>query len=293
MKIAKYWAKESDKATNAYGLEFHLVAWSGSNQSLQSAKEKAKAKLALWIAKLGRDECLIDPYPYGRDEAIREELIEEIKDSKGALIAAITRNRYGALVLNSANVMFIDVDLPIPIRQREPLLKQLFSIFSVKKKQAIVEQGIRAELISRFVEFQSRHQDLALRIYETAAGFRLVVLNKTMDPTSDESQSIMKELESDNLYQLLCQNQQCYRARLTPKPWRCGYKSAPRWFPRVKAEHIKEYDAWVQTYEERSSKYGICRKVDDLGITALDTTVQQILDVHDKYTLNSESKVLA
>jgi hypothetical protein len=41
----------------------------------------------------------------------RELVLEEIKNAAGELLAVVTRNSYGCRVLNTARVMFVDVDL--------------------------------------------------------------------------------------------------------------------------------------------------------------------------------------
>ena len=46
---------------------------------------------------------------------MREEpVLRDWKDEQGGLTAAITRNSYGCLVLNTAQIMFVDVDAPEP-----------------------------------------------------------------------------------------------------------------------------------------------------------------------------------
>ncbi len=127
---------------------------------------------------------------------------------------AITRNRYGAEVLNSTSCLFVDIDEPVfrlwqvfrRVRSRE------------QKKQAILE----------FVGRRLKKPDLngfGIRVYETHSGIRLILEGKAMDPRSKESKSLLRSFHADRLYATLCRKRSCYRARLTPKPHRIKMKS--------------------------------------------------------------------
>ena len=109
MKISDYWARDVGTAVNPEGFSHRLVCWFGSNESSEHAKLGASKKLADWKNRFSKGESLIDEYPYDTN-GIREAIIRKINDENGSLIGAITRNRYGAEVLNAHQVMFIDVD---------------------------------------------------------------------------------------------------------------------------------------------------------------------------------------
>ena len=49
---------------------------------------------------------------YYPNRPFREQIIRELKDAAGQTSAVITRNAYGCLVLNTARMMFVDIDLP-------------------------------------------------------------------------------------------------------------------------------------------------------------------------------------
>src|SRR5699024_11898104 len=53
----------------------------------------------------------LEYYPLRR---LPEELLEEVHAPDGALVAAITRNRYGSAVLNTDAVLISDIDLVEP-----------------------------------------------------------------------------------------------------------------------------------------------------------------------------------
>ena len=109
MKIAKYWARESTKVRDGNGREFDIACWRSSNESPAQARSAA-AEAARKIAGRFINRERPGAYQYS-DRPLREEIIEEIRDGGGKLTAAITRNAYGALVLNTDRVMFVDIDL--------------------------------------------------------------------------------------------------------------------------------------------------------------------------------------
>jgi len=77
--------------------------------------------------------------------------------------------------------------------------------------------------LERLGEFDERHStrfaDQCWRLYWTQAGFRLICVSTpvTMDWFSI---ALLRFLRSDPRYIDLCGEQQNFRARLTPKPWR-------------------------------------------------------------------------
>lgn len=290
MKIAKFWAKEIGHSDNGYGDTYRLISWAGSNSSIEDAKKNALEKIERWRERLASDDTLQDHYPYDLDGEIREELVEEIVDRSGTLIGAITRNRYGALVLNAPDVMFIDVDLPPISRKRKSLLSSLLGLFrprNTKSPTPDPDTDPRTHYISKFTEYQQAHPHLSLRIYETRAGFRLVVLNQLFDPLSDATHAIFEDLGSDQLYRHLCKAQRCFRARLTAKPWRAGLKQPSYPFPREEPGQAQSFKQWLDTYDKKTGKLAVCRHLEDLGNAETHQTVTEILNLHDKYVLGS------
>ena len=101
----------------------------------------------------------------------------------------------------------------------------------------------KRSVLARIHAVVARHPGMGLRLYRTANGYRCLVTHRTYDPASQECRELLEALGSDPLYIRLCRGQHCFRARLTPKPWRCGAgswgsgtpTSARRW--SVSAEH--------------------------------------------------------
>ena len=135
--------------------------------------------------------------------------------------------------------------------------------------------------------------DLAIRIYRTFGGLRCLITNVPFDPAQPDAQAILQDLKSDPLYVRLCQAQECFRARLTPKPWRCGFDNPPnRWpWPDEKAE--ARYKDWEARYQKACRNYATCELTATPGSQQVDPTVQLILEVHDETTLAGSKLALA
>lgn len=101
MRIFKYWTSITTEIIIGDQKQESKV-YGGSNQSIKEAFEDAKRRL-LQVPKLINGEIQREQ-DYEAD--IIEEIFDQIDDNN-----IVTRNRYGALVLNSKNIMFIDVDI--------------------------------------------------------------------------------------------------------------------------------------------------------------------------------------
>src|SRR5690349_19321500 len=109
MNIPKYWAKSVGTASGNQQT-YRLTIWQWSDLSREDAQRKADARVNELVqkAQAGAD---LQRYPYGQ-RPLREEIIQVIADSAGRQVGVMTRNTYGAQVLNAANAMFIDIDFP-------------------------------------------------------------------------------------------------------------------------------------------------------------------------------------
>jgi hypothetical protein len=108
-------------------------------------------------------------------------------------------------------------------------------------------------------------KDLRVAMYRTAAGFRLIVLNHLYDPKSDEVELVLREMGCDPLYIRLTEHQECFRARLSPKPWRCGYKRPARRFPYTNPGEEDEQRRWELEYEVHAERYATCAFIGEYG----------------------------
>ncbi len=277
MKVAKYWANETGTARDPKGMVYALVRWGGSNDSLAQARRLARDKLDRTIAKLSAGN-MPNRYEYAEGE-LREELIREITDDNGTLIGAVTRNRYGALVLNTATLLIADVD-----NRALGFLAGLLALFSSRRAR-------QSRALERIDRFRRDNPQFELRVYETRGGYRVMITNQGFDPTDEATRAIFEQLGSDPLYVKLCRSQACFRARLTPKPWRCGSARVPNLFPRETPEARNAFDTWLRKYEQQARAHGVCNQIGSPG-GGLSSAMAELVNLHDRHVLN-QGKPLA
>ena len=198
----------------------------------------------------------------------------------------MTRNACRALVLNTASVCFIDVDLPEP---RSGLVRSVRALLARGS-------GDPAAALDRMRSAADRN-GLALRIDRTSAGFRCLVTNLLLDLADQRTDALLAEFGSDPRYRALCRVQRCFRARLTPKPWRCGVRE-PVWpWPFRSREHEEAHAAWVRSYEAAARDYAVCTLVESRGPTAGDPQVASLVALvqgeHDRSCLRKGDAALA
>ncbi len=283
MNFPKFWAQGSYK---------NFFAWRWSDMS-QAEAESLAAAAARRVAELfasGRPPKG-GAYAYSNsDRPMREPVLGEFRTPAGALTAAITRNSYGCQVLNTARIMFVDVDLPEPKRASGGFLSRLFG-----KKPEPVPAGNPGEerVLTQASAWVQQNPGWGWRIYRTKAGLRLLATHALFDPESADTQAAFDALGADPLYRRLCQIQKCFRARLTPKPWRCGARNPPgRWpWPNAKAE--KQFNNWETEYRDACDGYATCELLATPGNCTVHPEIEPILHTHDQTTLADSKLKLA
>ena len=257
MRIFKFWVEYS-KELDINGMKQSSKVFGGSNLSESDAIEDAKNKLIKAQRKINGEIEKNDEY----ESDIIEEIIEKIDDDN-----IITRNRYGALVLNSKKTMFIDID-----SYSKSILDVLF-----KNKLSLKE--LMLGKIKKTIK-KSKYSVLGFRVYETKRGYRVLVTNKDFNPRSKESRRMMNDFNSDYLYRWLCVKQNCYRARLTPKPYRIKQKAIKVVFPNRNNEEQATLTNWIKEYEQKSSRFSTCQLVNQFG----EVKMNPVIEYHDKLT---------
>lgn len=289
MKVSRFWATEEATSVDADGIELRTSAWGWSSSSLDEAKSRAKAtaeRVARWLA--GLDDTAPHEsrqYQYLLDRPPREEIIQEFRDADGETAALITRNKYGSLVLNCRDLMFVDVDFPPP-----PFWRALWAWIRRRKPQT---DDLAADVTARVRTWCVANANIPVRLYQTAAGLRLAIVDRPMQAGRAEARRILEELGSDPLYQRLCDAQQCFRARLSPKPWRVGVKSPDERFPYQDEASEQAHRDWLQTYESAASGYSTCQLVEVFGPPNVDSTLAPLVELHDAMTGASNRLPLA
>ena len=255
MKIYKYWVVEK-QYIRIDGAEQQITCYGGSNISPDEARSKAKEKAAKIQRKIAGEKHLFDEY----EAEIREEILQIIDDH-----SAITRNRYGAQVLNAEDLMILDIDKP------KSSFGDLF-----KKKDPGSDKSRIFDMVRKLAT-SAKYKDFGYRIYETYQGARVIVLGKSFDPRSIDTTKMMDEFNCDPLYTMLCVKQGCYRARLTPKPYRMKMKAYKVRFPRERDD--SEFRQWLTNYEAESRNFCVCRLVEQIGENHL---LNDAIRLHDE-----------
>ncbi len=259
MKIGKFWAKETVVAQSSLGREVSIDRWCTSNVSLEDARRAARESARLLRQKI-EDGGDLERYPYGV-RPLREEILETIPGPGGAPAAVVTRNGYGCEVLNAARVMFADIDLP-------------------EGGARATQERAALERIERFVRGQP---SFAFRVYRTFGGLRCLAIHGPLDP-SPANLKALEALQSDPLYIRLCREQECFRARLTPKPWRCGQERIKISFPFANAGQAERCARWVSSYQKRNAAFATCELVATVGKSAVHPELAAMVSLHDQRT---------
>ncbi len=205
-------------------------------------------------------------------------------------IAIVTRNRYGALVLNSASVLFADIDFP----KSEPsgLLGALLSSFSRARKEKRAE-ALREGPLQAFLDWVRSNPGRSFRLYRTRAGLRLLFTDQLYGPNTAETTEILKSLGCDPLYRRLTEKQECFRARLTPKPWRCGCPVPPNRYPWADQKTERAYRDWEQKYAEKTQGYKTCELLKVVGAGPQTSEVETIIQLQDRFACDATTAALA
>ena len=276
MNFAPFWAR---------GESGDFFSWRWSFKSAEEAQTLANEAARQLAERVQRGDIPTRHNGYYPGRPFREQMLKEIKNSAGETIAVITRNSYGCLVLNTSRVMFVDIDLPEPKRSGGGLLKKLFG----RPEPKPPENPQNSALIK--VENWTRNNDgWSWRIYRTRAGLRLLATHTLFDPEAVGSNGVFNSLGADPLYTQLCKTQKCFRARLSPKPWRCGVFDKPDRWPFLTPKAEAQFQKWEKQYQAESANWATTALIRKLGTGDIHPDVQTIISIHDEST-RAESKM--
>ena len=241
MKLAKFWSRDSIEFEG-----YSQTARGWSDDSMDAAKAKAREIAQRVVDRLIHHPGAKEKYPYG-DRPLPEPTLRQFAGG----MAAVTRNAYGAVILNTDEMMFVDIDS----EDRRP-------------------PNVDVEAVA------SRH-GLSGRFYKTAAGYRVILTDRTFVPGSPESEALLKEFGADVMYVRLCKMQASFRARLTPKPWRCEFYKPPVTYPFESAREESKFQNWLREYEGNARPYSTCEFVSALGGSVL-PEFHELIAYHDE-----------
>lgn len=260
MKLYKYWTVEKRKIL-VNGMEQEINCYGGSNNSVEEAQQRAREKAEKIQRKIAGERHVFDWY----EAEIREEILQTFDEH-----SAITRNRYGAQVLNAEKLLILDIDKP------KSSGGGLGGLFKRKDTRTPKEQIFD---MARQLAVTSKYREYGFRIYETYQGARVIVLGRDFDPHATETKMFMDEFNCDPLYITLCIKQGCYRARLTPKPYRMRMRPYKVNFPRENVD--TEFNRWLAEYERESKNYTVCKFIEQVGANH---ATNEIIQLHDEIT---------
>lgn len=288
MNIPPFWARQTYSDTDQKGKTQSFLANGWSFISLEDARDQAAVR-ARKIFEMITTGQTPETYLDYLDRPIQEEIIETVADDEET-IGIITRNRYGAAVLNTNCVLIADVDFPTP--SPAGFWQALHWLISGAKRKR-VQENLEVQTLQNIHQWADANPTRHFRLYRTRRGLRIIFTDKLYDPQSDETRAILDGLESDPLYKQLTDKQQCFRARLTPKPWRCKCQRPPSKYPWD--DHAKEtqYRQWQQRYENASTNYKTCVFMEHYGSYAQNDPIQKIIDIHDRWTCSQNELPLA
>jgi len=278
MLIPRFWARTKGDATDPGGKKYALNVWGWSEDGVTDALVMAQRRLREAVARLTRGETS-DEYFYGK-QPLREEILRTLGASGEGGEAMVTRNRYGAEVLNTARLPFVDVDVPPAVG-----LSSLFGFFKKKDKTDPV--------LTRIREACARNSRSTFRVYKTNAGYRVLAPDLSMDPKSQSTQDFLAGFGSDPAFMKLCRIQGSFRARLTPKPWRIDCPPPPNQHPREDPSARTVFDAWLKKYESVSQAFATCKFLESIGSTRPSAETRTLVEEHDRVTRAESNLPLA
>lgn len=314
MIVPRYWA-EARLQRREPGRQVTVRRFGWSDLDQQDAERLAQLRAAEALARIWLGEALPRrehkvPYNGAEGLPIREEILAEHGD------AVITRNSYGAACLNTPDVLFADVDFHAPpmsvllhlagvlatigiglaVRAGGMLIVSMAVlvflvhpvVVALLQRWRVTRQG-GAEAVARrrVLAFVQQHPDWRLRVYRTPHGLRLLAMHATFAPDSAAVAAFFAAIGADPVYVRMCQRQQCFRARVSPKPWRIGIEGRMRPRPGiwpVSAERLPDRQRWVGQYERVAAAFASCRYVETVGSATVDAKAEAVRALHDEWS---------
>ena len=307
------------KVTKAKQITISRFGWSDESQADAIAVAQKRIEEAFEQIAAGNDVVRREArvaYNGSDGVPIREEVVAKHDD------IIITRNPYGSLCLNTPNVLFADIDFLYDFREfsimpilwiSAPLIALQFYFFPDFYEFSVVvgvlallfiiggkiwensqnnkkeDQTPEALAMKTVEQFSERNPDWHLRVYSTPAGLRVLVMHDIFDVES--SMDTFEALETDYNYINMCKLQDCFRARVSPKPWRIGLEGEEaKIYPQgidglwpVDDEFLEERNAWIEHYDKLSQNFAACKFEKAIGSTTVHPKAEAVRKLHDEY----------
>lgn len=314
MIVPKYWADARlQYRDRKRQITVRRFGWSDVSEAEAQKHADARVKEAydriLAGEPLPRYERRV-AYNGGEGVPIREEIVHKQDD------IVITRNGYGALCLNSPNTLFADIDFPETTTAegfagyglaflsaailmiatglgvgKSLLLAVIAALLlgwpvarSVHRLVDLVAGDQMHRFNRRIASFLHTRPDWHVRVYRTPAGLRLMAVHRRFDPHEPAVKDFFESLAVDPTFAIMCTKQNCFRARVSPKPWRIGLTrlhppASAAWRPE-QAE-VQARRQWIDEYDRVAPGFAACRFIQAVGSRVVDPDVAPVQRLHD------------
>ena len=323
MFIPRYWseAAHTERMPGGSAVTLRRFGWASTSQEDADVHARQRVEEAAAILRAGGPEALRGftrrerkvAYSGSDGLPIREEIVEERPD----VDVVVTRNSYGALCLNTTRAMFVDVDrleyrtglasclggllgvvlgtfLGLELLGRAWPLGAVLGGYAVSHAARLVawwrqrrdprRRDLLAWAIGRARTWCSDRPGWRVVAYETPAGARLLPVHAPFDAGEASSFEFMAFVGADPLYERMCRLQKCFRARVSPKPWRAGvlenFRAGGTW-PVTDPAKLAAREDWVRRYERQADPFASCRLVESVGDGEPDPRVEAVQRIHD------------
>jgi len=285
MHFPKFWARGSWHGSGREGRPVTRDAWGWSDVSVEEARAAGAERARKQAESFDPAHPPTQRYGYP-DRLLREPVLREI--ARGPSGAVVTRNGYGCEVLNTDQIVFVDVDLP-----PAPSRGFLQSLFGRGQARDDIRTSAEADRIALLAAWQQSHAQAAFRVYRTAAGLRYLLTSSLHTPDAPLIDDLFAATGADPAYRLLCRQQKSYRARLTPKHWRCRAARPPHRFPYEGARQIADMESWTAGYNQAARRHATCLFLVAIGPDSIAPEIKQVLAEHDRMTQAESNLPLA
>lgn len=253
MRTNRFWIKTTRRITIERDVkEISILA--GSNISISDAENVADE-----IHRRIQNRIDAKQRTQEYESTIKEWVSEKLDEDN-----VVTVNRYGAQVLNTTQYTILDLD-DVPFH-----FLDIFGRTRRRDKKSLI--------LERFKKKLAKSDTLGsdIRIYETTKGLR-IICKCYIPPKTVRFLNLMCRFTVDSIYAMLCIKQDCYRARLTPKPYRI-HQDKFRIQTPLDCE-TEAFRTWNAQYIQKSKAYSVTKLVEAIGS---DLSSDRVVAYHDR-----------